>query len=162
MTGGRARFRCSDPMAGDFEFPDVEAVLDALEAALVSPDTPMLDTVRQSWQPVAAHPEVRAAWAGRIRFRPPDGTALVLPELPAPAAIGVGTETETRLRQEAYARIRRPVPDPPDADSPPAGHSRAVLVALAGLVLLVLIGWGAVALAGGLTLLAARAAGFGR
>ena len=48
------RFRCSDPMAGDFEFADVEAVLDALEAALVSPDTPMLDTARQSWQPVAA------------------------------------------------------------------------------------------------------------
>ena len=56
-----ARFRCSDPLAGDFEFADVQEVLDALEAALVAPDTPMLDTARQSWQPVATHPEIRAA-----------------------------------------------------------------------------------------------------
>jgi hypothetical protein len=34
MSG--ARFVCSDPDAGDFEFADVEAVLDALEAGLVT------------------------------------------------------------------------------------------------------------------------------
>ena len=34
MTG-TTRFVCTDPDAGDFEFVDVDAVLDALEAALV-------------------------------------------------------------------------------------------------------------------------------
>ena len=41
----------------------------------------MFDAARQSWQPVARHPEVRAAWAERERYRPP-GSALELPPLP--------------------------------------------------------------------------------
>ncbi len=72
------RFRFSDPAAGDFELPDVESVLDALEAALVSPETPMFDQARQSWQPVALHVEVRAGLGAacaippaRYRSRPP-------------------------------------------------------------------------------------------
>jgi hypothetical protein len=52
------RFLCSDPLAGDMTFRDIEALLDALEAALVSADTPLFDTVRQSWQPVGLHTDV--------------------------------------------------------------------------------------------------------
>ena len=78
------RFLCSDPEAGDMSFADVESILDALEAALVSADTPLFDAARQSWQPVAMHPEVRQAWEARARFRPPGGSALVLPTFPLP------------------------------------------------------------------------------
>ena len=70
MTG-TTRFVCTDPDAGDFEFADVDAVLDALEAALVQPATPLFDAARQSWQPVGMHPEIRAAWEARLRYRPP-------------------------------------------------------------------------------------------
>ena len=42
---------------------------------VVEPDTPMFDAARQSWQPVARHPEVRAAWAERARYRPPGSPA---------------------------------------------------------------------------------------
>jgi len=75
MTGP-ARFVCSDPDAGDFEFADVEAVLDALEAALLQPATPIFDAARQSWQPVGLHPEIRAAWEARLHYRPPSASGL--------------------------------------------------------------------------------------
>jgi hypothetical protein len=56
MSDPSHRFRFSNPGAGDFELPDVESVLDALEAAVVEPETLMFDAARQSWQPVARHP----------------------------------------------------------------------------------------------------------
>jgi hypothetical protein len=60
------RFVCTDPDAGDLEFADADAVLDALEAALVQPATPLFDVARQSRQPLGLHPEIRAA--GRTGF----------------------------------------------------------------------------------------------
>jgi len=156
------RFRCSDPMAGDFEFPDVEAVLDALEAALVSPDTPMLDTVRQIWQPVAAHPEVRAAWTERARFRPAAGSVLVLPELPAVAVVAAGQDEESERRKAAYARVRGlPVREEiPAQEMPRNKRPRILWLAVIGLVLgLSLVGWAVLSLAVRLTSVAARAAG---
>ena len=82
-----SRFVCSDPDVGVLEFADVEAVLDALEAALVQPATPLFDAARQSWQPVGMHPEVRAAWEARLRYRPPSASGLGLPELPSMTAL---------------------------------------------------------------------------
>jgi hypothetical protein len=152
-------------MAGDFDFPDVEAVLDALEAALVTPDTPMLDTARQSWQPVAAHPEVRAAWLERARYRPPAGRALALPELPEVSVIVAEKDEEATQRKEAYARVRGlPVREAIPADEvPSAKRSPVLLMAVFGLVLvLCLVGWAVVSLAGRLASVAARAAGVGR
>jgi hypothetical protein len=149
-------------MAGDFDFPDVESVLDALEAALITPDTPMLDTARQSWQPVAAHPEVRAAWAERARYRPPAGRALALPELPEVAVIAAGKDEEAAQRREAYARVRRlPVREViPVGEIPREKRSRVLLLAMLGLALgLCLVGWAVVSLAGRLASIAARAAG---
>ncbi len=137
-------------------------MLDALEAALVSPDTPMLDTARQSWQPVAAHPEVRAAWIERARFRPPTGTGLTLPELPALAAIAAPSgDTESVQRREAYARVRGlPVREEiPAEEIPRSGRPRlAILVLVGSAVLLGLIGWGIVSLAIRLAAVAAGAA----
>jgi hypothetical protein len=160
-----SRFRCSDPLAGDFDFPDVEAVLDALEAALVTPDTPMLDTARQSWQPVAAHPEVRSAWAERARYRPPAAGPLSLPELPEVSVI-VATKDEGAVqRKEAYARVRGlPVREAiPVEEVPQARRSPVLLLVAVGLVLvLCLVGWAVVSLAGRLASVAARAAGVGR
>jgi hypothetical protein len=152
-------------MAGDFDFPDVDAVLDALEAALVTPDTPMLDTARQSWQPVAAHPEVRAAWAERARYRPPAGQVLALPELPEVSVIVAGKDEEAAQRKDAYARVRGlPVREViPAQDVPPAKRSPVLLLAVLGLLLgLCLVGWAVVSLGGRLASVAARAAGLGK
>jgi hypothetical protein len=80
------RFVCTDPDAGDLEFADVDEVLDALEAALVQPGTALFDMARQSRQPLALHPEVRAAWEARLRYQPAT-PGLGLPPLPSMTAL---------------------------------------------------------------------------
>jgi hypothetical protein len=150
------RFRFSDAAAGDFELPDVEAVLDALEAALVTPDTPMFDSARQSWQPVARHQEVREAWAERAKFRPA-GTGLDLPPLPEEA--GRGETDESANRRAAYALVLRgnriPIEEPVPAEPKPRRSIAAGLILV--LVVLFLVGLSVVELAGGLVRVAARA-----
>jgi hypothetical protein len=151
-----SRFHFSDPA---FDLPDVESVLDALEAAVVDPETPMFDAARQSWQPVARHPEVRAAWVDRARYRPP-GSALDLPPLPDEAVPLDAELDEAARRRAAYATVVRgnriPVAEPP----PPEPKPRRSTVAGVALVLavLVLIGVAVVELAVGLIRVAARAA----
>jgi hypothetical protein len=138
------RFLCSDPQAGDFEFADVESILDALEAGLVSSDTPLFDASRQSWHSVGLHPEVRSAWEERQRFRPPGSSPLALPALPAPAVVEVGDLT---LRRQAYARVRAGSRQE-RAEEPPAPKRSIVALALVfGLMTLALVGWAVVALA---------------
>ncbi len=151
-----ARFRFSEP---EFELPDVESVLDAVEAAVVGPDTPMFDTARQVWQPLARHPEVRAAWAERARFRPP-GSPLDLP--PLPAEDQPAESEEAARRRAAYALVIRgnriPIESPPQEE--PKG-TRPLVVGLALVIaLLLLVGLGIVELAGGLVRVAARAVRF--
>jgi hypothetical protein len=150
------RFRFSDAAAGDFELPDVEAVLDALEAALVTPDTPMFDAARQSWQPVARHQEVREAWAERMKFRPP-GTGLDLPPLPEEGAHAEGDESATR--RAAYALVLRgnrvPLEEPVPAEPRPRRSIAAGLLLV--LVVLLLVGLSVVELAGSLVRVAAMA-----
>jgi hypothetical protein len=146
------RFQFSDPA---FELPDVESVLDALEAALVGPDTPMFDAVRQSWQPVARHAEVRAAWVERAKYRPP-GTGLELPPLPEEAP----TESaETAKLRAAYALVvrgnRLPVEEPLPPEPKPRRSIAVGLVLV--LVLLLLVGLSVVQLAGGLIRVASKA-----
>jgi hypothetical protein len=150
-----SRFHFSEPV---FELPDVESVLDALEAAVVAPETPMFDAVRQSWQPVARHPEVRAAWAERARYRPP-GSALDLPPLPDEAMTLDAGADEAARRRAAYAMVVRgnriPVEEPLPAE-PKSRRSIAAGLALV-LVVLLLIGVAVVELATGLVRVAARA-----
>ena len=150
------RFRFANPGAGDFELPDVEAVLDALEAALVEPDTPMFDAARQSWQPVARHQEVREAWAVRAKFRPP-GTGLDLPPLPQEETRVEGDESAKR--RAAYALVLRgnrlPVEEPvPEEPKPRRSIAVGLLLIL---VALLLVGLSVVELAGSLVRVAARA-----
>ena len=149
------RFRFTDAAAGDFELPDVESVLDALEAALVEPDTPMFDAVRQSWQPVARHPEVREAWVERAKFRPP-GSGLDLPPLPEEAR---DESDETARRRAAYALVVRGNRIPVEEPLPPEPKPRRSIAAGIALVvvLLLLVGLSVVQLAGGLVRVAARA-----
>jgi hypothetical protein len=152
-----ARFRCSDPQAGEFEFDNVEALLDGLEAALVSPDTLLFDTVRQSWQPVAAHSEVRAAWAERLRYRPPSELGLVLPPLP-PDQSFAGDELAQRRQAFALARAGRSATIPPQA-APAAPRPRlAIAGAMWALLVLLLVAWGIIAFARHLADFAADAA----
>jgi hypothetical protein len=139
-----ARFRFANPPAADFELPDVAAVLDALEAAVVTPETPMFDAARQSWQPVGRHPEVRAAWAERARFLPPGAAPI---ELPAEEPDG-GTEEEQRRR--AWEMVKRGNRVPLAQPAEPAGRRRGVAALLVAVVavVVVLLGWGVLALAG--------------
>lgn len=150
-----SRFHFSDPA---FELPDVESVLDALEATVVGPETPMFDAARQSWQPVARHPEVRAAWVERARYRPP-GTALDLPPLPDEAAPLDAEADEAARRRAAYAMVVRgnriPVEEPPPPEPKPRRSIAAGLALV--LVVLLLIGVAVVELATGLVRVAARA-----
>jgi hypothetical protein len=148
----RARFVCSDPDAGDFEFADVDAVLDALEATLVQPATPLFDAARQSWQPTGLHPEVRAAWEARLRFRPPSTSGLELPALPSVTAL------VRSLPDPAPPRL---LVEPAPVGGTRAGPGRpfAALGILWAMLVLAAVGWAVVVLASRLADLAAKAAG---
>jgi hypothetical protein len=159
---GTARFVCSDPDAGDFEFADVEAVLDALEAALLLPVTPIFDAARQSWQPVGLHPEIRAAWEARLRYRPPPATGLGLPELPSVTAIVRSLpegDDERARRQEAFARVRSHLPAAVRAPSEDRSPRLATVALLWAVALLAIVGWLVVTFAARLSDFAAAAAG---
>lgn len=138
------RFLCSDEQAGDMSFADVEAILDALEAALVSADTPLFDSARQSWQPVGLHPEVRSAWESRERYRPPGSTGLALPTLPAPSVVEVD---DLALRRAAYARVRSATLFENAADAPSPQRRFVALVLFCGLMVLGVVGWAVVTFA---------------
>jgi hypothetical protein len=150
---GTSRFVCSDPDAGDFEFTDVDAVLDALEAALVQPATPLFDAVRQSWQPAGLHPEIRAAWEARLRYRPPSASGLALPALPSVTAL------VRSLPQPASPRRAEPAPLPAasGADAGP-GRPFAALGLLWAALVLAAVAWAVVVLASRVADLAAGAA----
>lgn len=155
MTG-TMRFVCSDPDAGDFEFADVEAVLDALEAALVEPGTPLFDAVRQSWQPVGLHAEVRAAWENRLRYRPPT-PGLGLPPLPSMTALVRSLPDDAERRREAFARARTsglPLPPRVSRDGTPRFATVGLLWALA---ILAVVGWIVITFAARLSDVAAAA-----
>ena len=163
MTG-TARFVCTDPDAGDFQFADVDAVLDAIEAALVQPATPLFDAARQSWQPVGMHPEIRAAWEARLRYRPPVASGLGLPALPSMTALARSLPDEAaerELRRDAFARIRAAVPvevgthETHDRREPRFATVGVIWV----LVVLALVGWAVVTFASRLSEFAATAAG---
>jgi hypothetical protein len=119
-------------------FADVEAVLDALEAALVSADTPLFDAARQSWQPVGLHPEVRSAWELRGSYRPPGSAALALPTLPAPSAVEVG---DLALRRDAYARVRSAPRFENAAEAPSSQRPFVALLLFCGLMVLGVVAW---------------------
>ena len=141
-----ARFRFANPPAGDIELPDVEAVLDALEAAVVTPETPVFDAARQSWQPVGRHPEIRAAWAERARFLPPGAGR---PELPTEEPDGPG---EQELRYRAWEMVKRGNRVPLAEPAPEPRRRGLGTLAVAALVLVVvLLGWGVLTLAGELS-----------
>ena len=162
MTG-TTRFICTDPDAGDFEFADVDAVLDALEAALVQATTPLFDAARQSWQPVGMHPEIRAAWEARLRYHPPARSGLGLPALPSMTALARSLPDEAAerdQRRDAFARMRAPVPvevRTHDKGDPREPRFAAVGVMWALLVLAV-VGWALVTFATRLSEFAAAAA----
>jgi len=142
------RFRFANPPAGDFELPDVAAVLDALEAAVVTMETPVFDAARQSWQPVGRHPEVRAAWAERARYLPPGAGRAALPPEPT------DEPDEPALRRQAWEMVKRGNRVPLAEPVVEVGERRRGIgaLALAGLMLLVvLLGWGLLSLAGELS-----------
>jgi hypothetical protein len=162
MTG-TTRFVCTDPDAGDFEFADVDAVLDALEAALVQATTPLFDAARQSWQPVGMHPEIRAAWEARLRYRPPAASGLGLPALPSMTALARSLPDEAAerdQRRDAFARMR--AAPPVELGTRDKGDPReprfAALGVMWALVLLAVVGWALVTFATRLSEFAAAAA----
>jgi hypothetical protein len=159
MTG-TTRFVCTDPDAGDFEFADVDAVLDALEAALVQATTPLFDAARQSWQPVGMHPEIRAAWEARLRYRPPAASGLGLPALPSMTALARSLPDEAaerEQRRDAFARVRAALPV--EVRTHDKGEPRFAAVGVMwALVVLAVVGWALVIFATRLSEFAAAAA----
>jgi hypothetical protein len=159
-----ARFVCTDPDAGDLEFADADAVLDALEAALVQPGTPLFDVVRQSRQALGLHPEIRAAWEDRLRYQPAT-PGLGLPPLPSMTALVRSLpedDDELMRRRQAFARVRagRLPPVPKNAPAHQRSHRYAALGIAGALILLAIIGWAVVAFASRLSSLAAGAMSF--
>jgi hypothetical protein len=159
------RFVCSDPDAGDLEFADIDAVLDALEAALIQPATPLFDAVRQSWQPVGVHAEIRSAWEARLRYRPA-AAGLGLPTLPSVTALVRSLPeggSDGEQRRAAFARLRAsagaPRPAGPSARAGDRGRRYAVLGVTWALLLLAVVGWALVTFAARLSELAAAAVG---
>jgi len=159
MTG-TTRFVCTDPDAGDFEFADVDAVLDALEAALVQATTPLFDAARQSWQPVGMHPEIRAAWEARLHYRPPAASGLGLPALPSMTALARSLPDEAaerEQRRDAFARVRAALPV--EVRTHDKGEPRFAAVGVMwALVVLAVVGWALVIFATRLSEFAAAAA----
>ena len=154
------RFVCTDPDAGDLEFADVDAVLDALSAALVQPATALFDVARQSRQPLGLHPEIRAAWEDRLRYQPVT-PGLGLPPLPSMTALVrslPGEEDELARRREAFARVRAGTLPPAPPGAPPS-HDRSRRYAAIGLAcalaMLAVVGWAIVTFASRLSSFAA-------
>jgi hypothetical protein len=157
------RFVCTDPDAGDLEFADAEAVLDALEAALVEPATPLFDAARQSWQPLGLHAEIRTAWEDRLRYRPPS-LGLGLPPLPSVTALVRSLPSggdELERRRVAFARVRAPRLPPRAPPRPPRDFRRFAAVGLVwALLVLAVVGWAVVTFAARLSDFAASVMGF--
>jgi len=158
-----ARFVCTDPDVGDLEFADVDAVLDALEAALVHPGTALFDLARQSRQPLGLHPEIRAAWEERLGYQPAT-PGLGLPPLPSMTALVRSLpddDDELQRRREAFARVRAGTLPPLPAHTPPRDRSHRYAVIGFGwaVVLLALVGWALVTFASRLSSFAAAAVG---
>jgi hypothetical protein len=158
---GTLRFVCSDPDVGDLEFADLDAVLDALEAALIQPATPLFDSARQSWQPVGLHAEIRAAWEARLRYRPPSAAGLGLPELPSVTALVRSLpedDGERDRRREAFARVLSPERAVVHATTRDNREPRFAAAAVVWtLVLLAVVGWVVIVFAGRLSEFAAAA-----
>jgi hypothetical protein len=158
------RFICSDPDAGDLEFADVDAVLDALEATVVQPTTALFDAARQSRQPLGLHPEIRAAWEDRLRYRPAT-PGLGLPPLPSMTALArtlPPEDDELERRRAAFARARAKPRLP--ARPAPSARDRSPRYAVFGLAwalaLLAVVGWAVVAFASRLSSFAAGVVSF--
>jgi hypothetical protein len=111
-------------------------------------ETPVFDAARQSWQPVGRHPEIRAAWAERARYLPPGVGRAPLPPDPT------DEPDEPALRRQAWEMVKRGNRVPLAEPVAEVGERRRGIgaLALAGLMLLiVLLGWGLVSLAGELS-----------
>jgi hypothetical protein len=162
----QARFRTAREPGTGLVLPTVDALLDALEAGRLGPDDVVFDVQLQTWMPAKLHPELRAAWTERQRFRPLDDrtpldrlpdAALAYPALDdAGITPAHGTAADDLAERRAAFRAireRAPVPAPvPSAPAPEAhlesllGHTALVAV----LLLLGVVGWAIVGLASGI------------
>ena len=163
----QARFRTAREPGTGLVLPTVDALLDALEAGRLGPDDVVFDVQLQTWMPAKLHPELRAAWTERQRFRPLDDrtpldrlpdAALAYPALDdAGITPAHGTAADDLAeRRAAFRAIREGTPAPaPVPCAPPApdlrlesllGHTALVAV----LLLLGVVGWAIVGLASGI------------
>jgi len=108
------------------------------------------------------HPEIRAAWQARLRYRPASAGGLGLPELPSITAVvrslPESDADDGARRREAYARVRAklPVAGTVGQDGGPRFAAAALVWAL---LLLAVVGWVVVTFAARLSEFAAEAVG---
>jgi hypothetical protein len=152
--------------------PTVDAVLDAVEAGRLGASDVVFDAERNAFVRVQDHPELRAAWDERQRYKPLDDrrplpaspdAALAFPALSdggATPAQGVVSHADLEARKAAWRAIRdgSPAQAPrvgpaPDAQRHPAERGESVLTATAlvlAVLLLGLVGWSVLAFATGM------------
>jgi hypothetical protein len=160
----QARFRTAREPGSGLVLPTVDALLDALEAGRLGPADVVFDVQLQTWLPAKLHPELRAAWTERQRFRPLDDRTPLhrLPDaaLAYPALDDAGTTPahgtaadDLAERRAAYRAMREsapaPAPHAPGIDTRVEsllGHTMLVAV----LLLVGVVGWAIVGLASGI------------
>jgi hypothetical protein len=67
-----SKFSVTDKVGTTRLFPQVESLLDSLEAGVLGADDIVFDAGRKEWVSIKDHPEVQAAWEERQRYRPLD------------------------------------------------------------------------------------------
>lgn len=161
------RFRVEGPGSA-LVLPTVDAVLDAVEAGRLGAADVVFDAERNAFVRVQDHPELRAAWDARQRFKPLDDrrplpaspdAALAFPALSdggSTPAQGVVSQADLEARKAAWRAIREQAPRPapvPDQRRHPADRGESVLTTTAlvlAVLLLGLVGWSVLAFATGM------------
>lgn len=157
------RFRLTGLKGAGLVLPSVDALLDALEAGRLGPSDFVFDLEAQGWVRAKDHPELRAAWADRQRFRPADDRADLarLPAAPVafPAlddagvtpAHGIPDQGDLAARRAALRAARAgALPRPVERDGFADAEALLRHTALVVLVLVLgLMGWGVVGFATG-------------
>lgn len=150
-------------------FPAVEALLDSLEAGLLSADDIVYDAGRKEWVSLRDHPDVQAGWEERQRYRPLDdrralgsvaADPLGFPRLNEDGVTpqhGIPQGDDFEVRRAAWRAIRDSAPSTHSTDLYQSGETLLKRGAFFGAVVLVALTCAALVLvATGIARLTAR------
>ncbi len=164
-----SKFSVTDKVGAVRLFPRVEALLDSLEAGLLSADDIVFDAGRKEWVSIKDHPEVLAGWEERQCYRPLDdrrplssiaADPLAFPRLGEDGITpqhGIPQGNDFEVRRAAWRAIRDSEPAGQHADVYQSGETLLKRGAFFGAVILVALTCAALVLvATGIARLTAR------